>query len=69
MLKDPLGRFVPFIIVGGRIAGPILGGVTNAAAYIATQAIIDEEITCGGMQVKHTIYTFHSSNSCVVAWL
>ena len=49
MLKDPLGRIVPLITFGGGIAGSILGGVTNTAAYIATRAITNNEITCGGM--------------------
>ena len=49
MLKDPLGRFVPFLIVGRVIAGSVLGGVTNAAAYMATQAINGDDITTGGM--------------------
>lgn len=49
MLKDPLGRIIPYITFGGGIAGSILGGVANSATYLATRAITDNKITCGGM--------------------
>ena len=49
MLKDPLGRVVPLLIVGRVIAGSLLGGATNLAAYMASQAITNKEITTGGM--------------------
>ena len=47
VLKDPTGRFLPFAIVAGRAAGPIIGAVVGAAVHVATTPVGD--ITFGSM--------------------
>lgn len=66
MLKDPRGRLVPFVtVVGVSFTGVLFGAGTNLAAYIVSQRIANQNISAGGMYVKHIIYKFFTLWSAV----